>query len=1092
MPLETIGVLFTDLVGSTELSVRIGPGPSEVLRKEHFALLGGACATAGGREVKNLGDGLMLVFSSASRAVDAAVTAQQAIDARNRRSDLRFDVRMGIALGEVNAENGDYFGEPVVQAARLCALAEGGQILVTDVARLLARSTPHGFAPVGALDLKGLPEPVLAHMVTWEPSTGPGIPVPLRLRGSAGAYVGRDAERRTLDTAWEAAVGGRSGLVLVCGEPGIGKTSLAVQHALGVHEAGGTVLYGAVDEGLGVPYQPWIEAIGHYVDHAPDVLLARYVADSGADLARLLPALPRRMPDLPALSRSDGETERYLLFEAVGRMLRAAAADNPVLIVLDDLHWADKPTLLLLAHLHRAVAEAPVLFVATYRDSDLTSEHSLTDSLAALRREERVTRLSLSGLGTDELVDLLRRTSGQEPGVEAHQLAQMLGRDTNGNPLFVAEVLRDLLETGRLAVGDDGLWALATDIDELAAPASVREVVAQRVGRLGTEATRVLATAAVIGREFELELLADVLDRERDDVLEIVEAAMAASLLTEMGARAGDLQFIHALIAQSLVDGLSALRRSQIHRTVATSIERLYGPDLGDRVGSVAGHLLAAGEGAPKIVDYTRRAGRHALAALAPDEALRWFRTAHDILVQSDSTDDALRCDLLTDIGEAMRDAGLPGARDQLIDAARLAERLGDGDGVARAVLALGRSIAASLGSTDEEIISAIEAALALRTEHDGIRARLLAMLGAEVMVYEALERRRALVDEALVIARGLDEITLARVLVSSLGALWTASMLESRVRIVDELVGLQSVVTDPQVRAFTAMHGAWAALEAADRPALERYLVDARDACAASGQPATHWLLHVIESIVARLNGDLAAADRQAEAGLAVATDAGLQDGFLLYSAHVISQHLAQGRLGELSGLIEDAMRANPNVRTFRPVLSVALADGGDLDGACAQLDAELASGLDGLPESNTWSVGVSSLGRVANLAHRTDAAATLYPLAARVADVLVTTGATSSSHMSTVLGLLATTLGRRDAAVAHFNRAAELLDAFGAPLMLARNHYEHARSLLELGEPIDRDRARDLLGDAAAINEGHDCPTQVAQCEALLASMG
>ena len=197
-----------------------------------------------------------------------------------------------------------------------------------------------------------------------------------------------------------------------------------------------------------------------------------------------------------------------------------------------------------------------------------------------------------------------------------------------------------------------------------------------------------LATAAVIGRDFELDVLANVVRRPADEVLGVVETAIAASLVTEAGARGGGFRFVHALIAQALVDELSVARRTQTHERVAAEIELLHGPDLGERVGALARHLLAAGTDVAKAVEYARRAGRHALAALAPDEAQRWFAAARDALQESGSADPQLSADLAADLGEAMRDAGHPEMLAQLVAATQAAERLQDGDRMARPLLA--------------------------------------------------------------------------------------------------------------------------------------------------------------------------------------------------------------------------------------------------------------------------------------------------------------------------------------------------------------------------------------------------------------------
>ncbi len=1091
MSFETVSLVFTDLVGSTELATRIGPMLAEELRKEHFALLRESCEGTGGREVKNLGDGLMLAFSSVNSALDAATAAQRAVEERNRQARHRFEIRVGVAVGEVAAEEGDYFGEAVVQAARLSSMAAGGQVLVTELVRALAApSSTHLFTEVGPLELKGLAHPVTVLELAWSAGGGGRMPLPLRLRGAPeAAYVGRVEEVAAVEHAWAAAAAGRGGLVLLAGEPGIGKTRLASRLAFAVHAAGGTVLYGAVDEGLGVPYQPWIEALGHYLDHAPDGLIERYVAEAGADLARLLPDLTRRVPYLPALVASDGETERYLLLQAITRFLRAAAEHNPVLLVLDDLHWADKPTLLLLRHLHRELADAPVLFVGTFRDSELNVAPALTDALASLRREERVERIELEGLVADDIVDLLEAISRQEATPAAVELARLLQRDTNGNPLFVAEVLRDLLEQGHLAPGDDGVWALTMPIEQLPAPASVRDVVAQRVERLGPEAQRLLTTAAVVGRDFELELLGALLDQPPDDLLEVIEEAMAASLLTETGSRSGGFRFIHAVIAQALVDSLSSTRRVQLHRRIASTIEELHGPDLGDRVATVARHLLAAEEDPGKTIDYVRRAGSQALVALAPDEALRWFQTALDLYDRSPLAAPELRCDIVTDLGEAMRDAGHPGSRDHLVSAAQLAGVLHDGPRLARAILAMNRSIATSVGAADQELIATMESALALADRPDATRARLLAQLASELSIIGTLDRRRELVEEALSIARSLDDHTLARVITSSLGAYFTTAAHATRKELLKELDALLPGVSDPRLDGYAAVWGVWTSLESADRLAVGDSLAAARRASAKSPEPALAWLLLQLEAIVARIDGEIFASEEYALAALEHADTAGLLDGFLYYATQTVGTRIAEGRLGELVEMIEGSIAANPSVDgALRIILALALVERGDHDAASALLDEALADDFGIVPDTHSWGMILDMAAQAANRVGRKDVAARIQDLFEPLPEVMLVTGPQCSVHTLTTRGILASTLGHHDEADDSFRRASEILESF-APIPYARNLYEHGRALLDLGDPGDGEDARRLLTRAATSFERYGLDARVAQCEELLA---
>ena len=291
-------------------------------------------------------------------------------------------MRIGVSIGEAVVEEGDYFGWPAVEATRLCAAAEGGQIVVNALVRQVAGARQDGrFEPLGALELKGISEPVQAFELQWEPLLSTGVELPERLRElPATGYVGRQAERERLAELWAQACEGSLRLALISGEAGVGKTRLATHLALGVREEGATVLYGRCDEDLGVPYQPWGQALGHLVEQAPQAILDAHVDAHGGDLARLVPALGERVPDLPAPRQSDPETERYLLYAAVAGLLGGAGVAEPLLLILDDLHWADQPTLSLLRHIVTSDDSMRVMVIGTYRDSDLSRNHPLSGS----------------------------------------------------------------------------------------------------------------------------------------------------------------------------------------------------------------------------------------------------------------------------------------------------------------------------------------------------------------------------------------------------------------------------------------------------------------------------------------------------------------------------------------------------------------------------------------------------------------------------------------------------------------------------------------------------------------------------------------
>ena len=409
----------------------------------------------------------------------------------------------------------------------------------------LAGGRGHAFTAVGALELKGLPEPLQAVEVLWEPVLASTIALPERLRElPATSYVGRVAERERLSELWGQASEGSLRLALISGEAGVGKTRLATHLALEAHGQGATVLYGRCDEDLAVPYQPWAQALGHLVKEAPQALLDAHLERHGGDLARLVPALGDRVDELPSPRQSDPETERYLLYAAAAGLLDGAAEEEPLLLILDDLHWADSPTLSLLRHVVTAGSSIPVMVVGTYRDSDLSRDHPLTALLADLHREEGGERMKLTGLQSEDVLALMEALAGQEFDEDGSALAREITRETAGNPFFAVELLRHLAESGAIVRQEDGRWRLVGDLAELGLPQSVREVIGRRVERLGSDARAALSAAAVIGRDFDLDLLLAVLEFPETRLLDLLDSG-GRGVAAEGGLRASRALHVH-------------------------------------------------------------------------------------------------------------------------------------------------------------------------------------------------------------------------------------------------------------------------------------------------------------------------------------------------------------------------------------------------------------------------------------------------------------------------------------------------------------------------------------------------------------------
>ena len=634
--------LFTDVVGSTELLAEVGEEAAEKLRQSHFAALRVAIDAHGGVEVKSLGDGLMVVFSSPLKALRASVAMQQAIAAEGPRQARPVQIRIGLHAGEPMRDEDDYYGTPVVVAKRLCDQAVGGQILASGLVRdLVGHWGDHGFAfhHLGGLSLKGLPDPVAACEVLWSSAAPrisaiePGEPEPLPLplgRDERVPLVGRAAEVARLDAAWQASTAGDRRLVLLGGEPGIGKSRLLRDFARRAHDGGALVLFGRCEEGMGVPYQPFVEALTRYLRDSPVPVLGRLAGE----LVRLVPEVAERVPGLPLPQRADPETERYRLFEAVASWLAAASSAAPVLFVIDDLHWATKPTLLLLSHVAGSEESLPLLISAAYRDTPLDVTNDLANAVGELLRQPGVERVSLSGLDADGVATFMEAQARHELDEDGWALARVLHAETAGNPFFVREMLRHLVEKGAV-VQEEGRWVTGTPLSEVDVPDSVREVVGRRLTRLPEKTDEVLAVAAVLGERFELTLLAAAMGEPSGEVLRALDPAMAARLVEETAI--AHYQFAHALVRSTLEDALGQTRRAQLHLRAAEAIESVFATQLGGRAAILASHYQRAGSLArpERVIDALIEAGEEAAVALAWEQVGGHWQRALDLMEQT-------------------------------------------------------------------------------------------------------------------------------------------------------------------------------------------------------------------------------------------------------------------------------------------------------------------------------------------------------------------------------------------------------------------------------------------------------------------------
>jgi class 3 adenylate cyclase/tetratricopeptide (TPR) repeat protein len=1064
----TATILFTDLVGSTEMRARLGDAVADELRRAHDHLLTAAVDDHSGTLVKSLGDGILATFGAAAEAVAAATAMQRAIERANRRVDdaRRLAVRVGISAGDVSLEEGDVHGTPVVTAARLCDRAVGGQILVDDLVRGLARGrTEHSFRLVGELDLKGLGEPVTAYEVPWEPVVGDRAPLPAPLLPVANElpFAGRDDEREALRVQWKSAQTDGRTVALVSGEPGVGKTRLTAELARAAHSDGAWVLAGRCDEGIAAPFAPWLEILRQVLAHAPDEILFAHVERHGGELTRLVPELGRRVDDVPEPRALDPETEQLALFGAVVDLLDALALDAPVLLVIDDAHWADASSLGLLRHSVRHLPPTAALFaVVTYRDTDVDRGHPLSAMIGDFRREPRVEHLSLRGIDEAGIRALLTAAGGAELDELGRQFAATLERETEGNPFFVGEVLRHLVETN-VIVHQDGAWRGAVlSIDEVGIPEGVRDVVGRRLSRLSEDANTTLRTAAVVGREFQIDVVAEVMDRSEDAVLADVELAIAASLVNEVQRSPGRMSFSHALVQSTLIEELSTTRRVRLHAAIGEALER-----RGDASEAELAHHFAeaAATGmADKAVEHACRAAVEAKRRLAYDEVVHFYDLAIEALEAADA-DDEVRARLLIDRGYAHHERGDPesGKRDALA-AADAARTIGDAALLGMAGVAYMGLVGQWASPADPIAVDLMREGLAGAVDGDErMRSLILSSLAAALAAAPG-DEALGLAQEAVRLATVAgDDEALLRAYNSWTWALRSAGDPGELLRVAQIGVERAVAVGMPQWEFGLRYQAGEAYVESGD-------LDDAAAEFARAGSVPSvlqGWAPVVFAASLALAQGQLDAAEPLIEQAAGLGTALGDTNDVISFG-QLITLNMSRGRLDEVMELCDREEQILLGLALGYRMF--ALAEAGELERA-TDVHTEWARTVRPLIPLvvKPWACDAET-----SVVYRTGDASRAPSLRTEVdrwRGLMLggDTGLLGSGDY--LVGRIAAVEGRLDDAVGALTSAIEFTDSRGLHRLTTGRRVDLARALFARDEPGDADRAAKLLQQAIEV---------------------
>jgi tetratricopeptide (TPR) repeat protein len=875
------------------------------------------------------------------------------------------------------------------------------------------------------------------------------------------AFVGRAEELAELRQAVDALSATHGSLFLLTGEPGIGKTRVCEEIGRLAAGSGTRVIWGRCHEADGrPPYWPWAQAIRSCARHVDPAELAATLVPDALPLAEIIPELRLHVKDLGACGRTvDPETARFRLFQALTVLLRRVAAVQPLLLILDDLHWADLPSLRMLEFLAHELPDVPILVVATLREVEVRRAPAVAEIVDRLGRLGR--RLSLAGFRVDEVLRFVEAAAGQ-PVPEA--VAHRLHRDTEGNPFFLDEIVRQFRGAGG--------WSASSPI-----PLShgVRSAIRQRLAPLPEATRRLLSAAAVAGREFDLALMEAGVSTPRSVLLEQLAPAIDVEVVRRVPDRAGRYRFSHALIRETIYEQVRPSDGVALHRRFGSILEERHQSALDAYLPELAHHFFAAAAGGAeaKALDYVERAGRQALRVLAYEEAAEHFQRALHLVEMSPVGDPARECELLLGLAEAKNRAG---QGDESLKAchraAALARRIGSSALLARAAIGLcDVGVAwAEFGRYDDTLVRTLEEALERLDPGDAtLRAPVMARIATEQFWTRPLEEIDSLSRQAVALARRAgDDRSLAYALMARIHCLSDPDSFSQRRELIDEVIALSGGHGKLAINAYLWRFGD--ELQFGDRASahasgetLIRAVEDLR-------QPRDLWLVPAVRSRNALLLGRFEDAERLAERVIEDA--AGVRNAEQAYLALLFMIRREQGRHREmLDGLA--AIAGQSLVAVWHAPLALLYAEHGETESALAELDGLMRNGMQALRRDLTWLFSVASLAAACNACDSRVHAPLLYDALLPYDGHTVAEGVFCYfGPVSYYLGLLATTRGDPAAAMRHLDDALAAARADGARPFVARILLAQAQAV-EAGRPADPSRARALRRQAAELGD-------------------
>ena len=883
---------------------------------------------------------------------------------------------------------------------------------------------------------------------------------------AAEIFVGRQRELEALWSALDGACQGRVRLALLAGEPGIGKTRTAMELAAQASKHEAVIAWGRCHEEAGAPpYRPWAQILGTAAAAQDADELRADLGAGGPDIAEIVPDIRARLPDLdpPAAALSDPSETRFRLFGSIARFLVNHSRRRLLVLILDDLHWADAPTLRLLEFLTQEMTEGRLLVIGTYRDTDVSRRHQLSDTLGALIRAPHVIRLHLSGLDIDDVSDFATTTAGM---ALPPWLTHAIHSQTEGNPLFVREVVRYLQQQGHF---DRASPAIIPTTIRL--PEGIREAIGRRLNLLPAACNDVLATAAVIGHEFRLDvLLRASRPRSEDAVLEALDEALAAHIIEETDA--GLYQFTHTLLRITLYDELRTGERRRRHNAIGEAIEVVHRHDPTAVLSNLAYHFRAAGLGSTidRAIDYATRAGRNADAALAFEDAIDSFQNALDMLDTKETDDPALRCDLLLALGRSqgkVHGAGAPATLGAAGDIARSLKLHGLLAEIALAYAEVVVRFVAEINPADDKLLQ--EALDHLPPSDLSLRIRLMGSLARLRLHRGRLDEARAIGSHAIAMARQQnDPATLAMALAGLSEAPWQPHETEEALRNADEMAQAGARANDLEVAIRANFRRAILLLELGDIQGVSAAVEEMVRFNTSLRQPFFDAYVQAMKGRLALMRGALGEAEECIRKTQTVRLSVQVNDP----SAQMIfTLRRERSQLGTLGPAVAMFVRQTAIAAIWRPALALLYVELGNLDSARAIFDDLASEDFRSIPNDARWTTCIAYLAEVCVALDDRERASGLYELLLPWSGRNIGVGIECLGSSDRFLGLLAALNARWTDAERHFDKSLAMNDRIGAILPREHTRRDYADMLARRGAPGDQAKASVFLDTA----EGH-----------------